>query len=293
MHGNLMYILAYLGVAVVPFGLFIMLVERNFVRANNYFRVSYTDKHFKLHTQNASTPFWSLIKREIRRYFSSSMVVLNTIVGPIMSTIFVVIFLFGKDTMLVEMELTNLDPDSFALILIVMSSFMLGLISTTGTSISLEGKTFWIIKSAPLSEINVFWSKISLNFIIALPFLVINTVAVGIAVQPNLIYLILMFLIPAMVNIANGELGLYVNLLLPRMEWDSEVRVVKQSMSVIVSMLLGMALFGALIALYFVLSFLGALLALLVVFCILALVIVLFSMLLATDGTRRYRKIKA
>ncbi len=293
MHGNLMYILAYLGVAVVPFGLFIMLVERNFVRANNYFRVSYTDKHFKLQAQNASTPFWSLIKREIRRYFSSSMVVLNTIVGPIMSTIFVLILLFGKDTMLMEMELTGLQPDTFALILIVMSSFMLGLISTTATSISLEGKTFWIIKSAPLSEASVFWSKIGLNFIIALPFLLINTVAVAIAVQPNPIYVVLMFFIPAMINIANGQLSLYINLLLPRMEWDSEVRIVKQSMSVIVAMLLGMSLFGILIALYFVLSFLGALFALLIVFTILALIIVLFTALLATDGAKRYRKIKA
>ena len=90
-----------------------------------------------------------------------------------------------------------------------------------------------------------------------------------------------------------GMLGLYINLVFPRFDWTAEVKVVKQSLSTLLTMLIGMLIQIGIIVLFVnVISF-GLQIAYLITIAILLMVIGLEFLLLKTDGKKRYHKLKA
>lgn len=291
LEGNIISLLIFLGISFVPYIIFAYVVGHNFAKANARARVSYTNKHFKLKDQEVTSQTKTLFKKEIKRYFSSSVLVLNTIVGPIMGTILMCILLFSGDNGLAAVGMGEAS-ELIMPILIGAVTFMNGLISTTSTSISLEGKNFWIIKSAPIKIEKIYTAKIALNFVIALPFSIINTVVIAIALKPDVTYLIPFLLIPLLVNLVMGVTGLYINLVFPRLNWTMEVKVVKQSLSMLLSMLFGMVLVFALAYLFYVTYSLGYLAYIIVILCLVAIILI-GIILLETDGKKRFNRINA
>ena len=292
--GNIQDLLLYVGISIIPFAFFVWIVGRYFHKANARARIAYTDKNFKLKEQESQSQVAALVKKEVRRYFSSSMVVMNTIVGPIMGTIFVFALVFGQSSFIDEFQLVGVDRDLMVLILIGMSTFMNGIISTTASSISLEGKYFWVLKSAPLNERDVFTSKVLLNFLITIPFTIINTIVIMIAFGFNLRDCIMLLFIPIAINLIMGTFGLYINLLVPKMDWDQEVKVVKQSLSVVLVMLVGM---GFITGMIFLSIFLVSSFGLDWMYILLSVILLVFLSLsifiLETHGKKLYRRLKA
>ena len=180
----------------------------------------------------------TLLLKEIREYVSIRSYVINTIVGPILSLVFTITLskqmLNGLEGLLPEGTL-NVSLESFVFGFIVMiSTFFLFLTNTSASSISLEGKNFWIIKSAPVKTSSVFMSKILLNMMIVGPFAVANVVISAVLTKANLIYAILALLMMLCIVGYFSTLGLYVNILLPKFDYDSPVKVIKQSMSALI-----------------------------------------------------------
>lgn len=291
--GNYTSLLIVFAISVIPFLIFIYVVGRNFVQANARARVTYTDKNFKLKEQKVTSQLKTLINREIKRYFSSSVLVLNTIIGPIMGTVMVFMLLFGQESLLDGLGMGEVGKDFVVSLLIAAITFMNGMISTTASAISLEGKQFWIIKSAPVTEEKIFISKIFINFIISVPFTIINTVVIMFFIKPAIIYALLLLVIPSLINIMMGVLGLYINLVFPKFDWTAEVKVVKQSLSMILAMFTGMLFVIGLAALFVVFSKFGFDVA---YFCILVIMVLILGLeiwLLKTDGVRRFKKLQA
>ncbi len=297
MDGNIISLMLFVGISIIPFGIFVLVVEKNFVKANARARVSYTDKNFKLSEQESASPLKSLIKKELKRYFSNSMVVLNTIVGPVMGTFMIGLLLFSQEEVIGSLISGGIGLNEFTAILIIATTFMNGMTSTTASAISLEGKYFWITKSAPVKEKTVFNSKVFINFIISIPFTIINVIIVMIVVKPSLFMMIPFILIPTLINLILGYGGLYVNLLFPRLDWKMEVKVVKQSVSVLVTMVFGMLLTVGITILGVVLmglNLLGQGLVTSLVLVIILMIVILFGVyiLLSKDGVKRYNRIK-
>ncbi len=63
-------------------------------------------------------------------------------------------------------------------------------LTTSCTSISMEGKQFWVIKSLPIPTKALLDSKITLNLGLMLPFYLISLAAIAIAVKPGLLELL-------------------------------------------------------------------------------------------------------
>ena len=59
---------------------------------------------------------------------------------------------------------------------LIILSFGVGLTCTTGSSISIEGKNLWILKSSPLEVKDIFISKIAVNIILLVPAIIFDTI---------------------------------------------------------------------------------------------------------------------
>ncbi len=192
----------------------------------------------------------ALYIREFKRYFSSSIYVTNTIVGPIMGTIASGAICFvGMETVTasIPFEIGRLIPFAIAGIFCMMT--------TSSTSVSMEGKNIWIVKSLPIPAKTWLDAKILLNLSLMLPFFIISEVFLIIALHPSVIELLWLILIPMLVMLFSTVFGITVNLKIHSFDWEKEEQIVKQSASAALGGFAGFFLAAVLGAAVFIIPF--------------------------------------
>ena len=197
------------------------------------------DKSFQ-----ASVPMKALYKRELKRYFSSTMYVVNTMVGVILSFVLTLVLLFKGNYFYSSFNsihcFTNM-PDKFHGLIIIILTMLICLTNTTDCSISLEGKNFFLLKGYPVSPFDIFKSKIAVNLTLTIPAILINASILAFALKLKAIEILLIFLFPTSFALLTAMFGLIINLLFPRFDWTNEVTIVKQSISSIIGIFGGIA----------------------------------------------------
>lgn len=182
----------------------------------------------------------ALVIREARRYFASGIYVTNTIIGPIMAVALSIgLFFMDLEGMAGGLPVTLNVRAAIPFVLAMVFSMM----NTTSVSISMEGKAVWIIKSLPLSRKLILDSKLLFNLCLFAPFYVVSVLISIVALRPSVWEALGLVCIPAVILVFSCVFGITTNLLLPKLTWESEVEVVKQSASAAVG-----GLGGALIA---------------------------------------------
>ena len=186
-------------------------------------------KHnYKMEQLKKTSVLGTLYKREMKRYFASSIYVQNTIVGPIMAIIFAVAVLgVGLDTIQQTMEI----PIDIAGAVPVLLAGIFAVMTTTCTSISMEGKEWWIVKSLPIRSKDLLDSKLLFGLSLYLPFWLVSEILLIIALRPGFMELVWLVLLSLVLILFSQVVGLTANLKMPVFDWENEVSVVKQSAS--------------------------------------------------------------
>lgn len=78
--------------------------------------------------------------------------------------------------------------------------------------------------------------------IIFVPVELITAIIICVSLGANVTEWALIITLPIILNAIMSFGGTYINICLPKLEWESEAQVVKQSLSLIVTMLIGMVL---------------------------------------------------
>lgn len=188
----------------------------------------------------------ALLRRELRRFVSSPTYMLNCGLGIAILPVMAVIALVKQDT------LTDIISGMGAMLpgigtmlpmaVVVMVCVCSGLNAVSTPSVSLEGKHLWILRSLPVSGKMVLSAKLRLHLWLNLPAALFAGVVLGICLklEPAAITLCAVFI--AAFLWFNGALGLVLGVLRPNFQWTSEAMPIKQSMNVLISILLGFAL---------------------------------------------------
>ena len=191
----------------------------------------------------------SLIKKEFNRFINTPVFVINSsfgvilfIAGCIMATIkFDEILSNFSGDMLIYAELIKAYIPVILFGFICVSSL---LSSITSSMISLEGKSFSILKSLPIKPFKIILAKILTALIIILPFLIIGDIIVFIKFSFSLIQIIMILVSSIIVPLVAETIGILVNLKYPKMDAENDTEVVKQSLSSGIAVFCGMILSG-------------------------------------------------
>ena len=181
--------------------------------------------------------FGSLLIRDTRRYLASGVYMMNTAMSPIMGAIGSVALLFvdiEKAAGSIPMHL-NIRQ---AMVFLISGIFCM--MNTTSTSVSMEGKEWWILKSLPIPSKMILDSKLCFSLLLVAPFYLISQIFLGIWLRGEAAEILWSLVIMTLFILCSCVGGLTANLKFPKMEWDSEVVVVKQSASAVVGGLSGM-----------------------------------------------------
>lgn len=184
----------------------------------------------------------TLIKKEVGYFFSIPAYVMNAGMSTIMS-IMLGVGILMRGQLIVEW-LPRMFPDASTNLIALAVGSSLALCCTindvTAPSISLEGKTLWLLKSTPVKAMKIFFAKAVLAPIVSLPGVIFTAVASAVTLKLTPADICFIFFIPILACLFSGFLGICVNLRIPRFDWSSEITVIKQSLSVIFTLFLSM-----------------------------------------------------
>ena len=248
----------------------------------------------------------TLIKREFKHYLSNAMYILNSSLGYIFLPIVGILALVNHDaiqvaihTMAAEGAGDGVSPDAIeamikALLPIVIFfavGFLCGSSVVTAPSVSLEGKKISVLQAFPIHMKQVLWSKIEFHCLIALPFVIPSVIMVGIGLGLEVLDVIIVVILSAIMVFFFGVFGLACNLKYPMLNWTNENVALKQSMSVLFCMLVGVLAPIAFALLYFFVfvNFLMPSIYLLVIAVLFGLVSWLILRWLNTKGAEKFQ----
>lgn len=188
----------------------------------------------------------ALIIKELKRYLSSTVYMFNTLFSILLmfiGTIAICVNLNGTINMIIEGndigmdigEIVRLLPKIFFGFVIGIS----GMTSITSSAISIEGKAFNITKSLPVRTDEILLAKIATSNLIDIPVMLISDLIFCVVFQTGIFDTFAIFAITFLMPTFIAMIGLFVNLKYPKMDATSDTEVVKQSMSVMVSMFIG------------------------------------------------------
>lgn len=239
--GNTAQFLLFALLSLAVFAAFVVAVGKNFQRLSTRLRAKQSMRVQRQVLSRASSPLKALTKKEFKRYFASTLYVFNTAFGPVLLVIgAVALAVSGGDKLGEALQIPGMDgilktAAPFAISVFVCMS------ATTPASVSIEGNKLWQLKVLPVDTRDLFLSKVFVSVAVMAPAAVVAATIVNFVLKVDPLTALLMYAAPLVYTLFIARVGLYVNLLIPKLSWQSETEVIKQGAPVIVTMLIGWA----------------------------------------------------
>lgn len=230
-NGNALSMILFAVINIIALAAFIKLFNNLFVKINQNLSERYTNANYELKEAKKHGQLASLVIKEINLYTQSSMHMLNTCFGSVSILIFAMsTFFYDKSSILNAFSDFGIEvaPEEFT---VLIGAIMIALSCTTPASISMEGKSLWCIRSMPVKEMTIFWSKMLVDICFVMPVNIVSALIIGhnFGVKAENMLLIAIFM--ALVGVCMTHFGILLNLLFPKLKFKAEVEVVKQSMA--------------------------------------------------------------
>ena len=240
---NIAGILPALAITLLPAWLVFKYLSKRFLTIVTR-KTAMKKKKYERKPLKATNVQLALIKKELGYFFSMPSYVMNAGMSTIMALLLGVGIILRGDVIMKWLPLTFRDASSSLVGLAIGSSLALSctLNDVTAPTISLEGRTIWILKSTPLNPMKVFFAKALLAPVVSLPGVCFTAIASAVKLHLPIQDILFIWFIPILACLFSGFLGVCVNLKLPRFDWTNEITVIKQSLSVIFTLLLSMFL---------------------------------------------------
>ena len=236
----------------------------------------------------------ALVRKEMNRYFSSPVYMFNTSFGLLLLVVLsIALCIKGNSAVTGMLSSYNIDSNvSTFLLYYGIILFSTAMTSITSSCISLEGTTINITKSLPVSEETILRSKIIYPFVIELPFILISELIFFIKFRPSLLYMFIIFSLSLLMILFSGLVGLIVNLIYPKLNASNDTEVVKQSMSSMISVFVGMAVFIlSMLGIVYFSKYLDINLLMLIHLSILLVLVICLYFVLMKFGVKAYKKL--
>lgn len=235
--GNTGAFFLFAGVSAGAFLLLVLVLQHWFLPICTALHAVVRKNDYKMGRLRAGSVTAALWRKELKRYLASTIYVSNTVVGYLLMVLAAAALMFaGTEKLEAMLAFPGLVSSMLPLLLAMTASIM----PVTSCAVSMEGKQWWIMQSLPVRGKEIWNGKILLNLTVALPCWAAAVILSFLALHPSPAEGFWIAVIPLAYILFTSVLGIAVNLAMPIFDWESDVRVVKQSASTMVTMLIGM-----------------------------------------------------
>ena len=278
---------------VLPFVLAYVLLNRSFIRIvttrRGQVRVQYEKKAMHVSSQDAA-----LYRRELARLTSSSGYMLNAGLGLVFELVLAVLAVVKRQELLAALTAIPELYAAAAPILLLACMMVSGMVFFTASSVSLEGKSYWIVHSMPVEAKKVLRAKLNLSNSLAVVPALLMMLAAALVLRLPAAETALLLACQLLFVLLTANVGLMEDLRHCNLDWINETQAAKQGAGVLLSMLLNFGFVVAVGALYF---FLLAVLmpttaALGLILALMAILYALTARWLMTRGIKRFETLR-
>lgn len=232
--GKVADFLLFAGVSIVTYMVFAFVCGKWYRKINTALKSHHAASNYKLGELKSSSVSMAIAKKEAKRFTSSTVYMTNTGMGLLLALLLAVSSIFvGVDKIIEGMEIPgigNLKPlleylMPFALAVVV------NMCNTTSVSLSLEGRSFWVVQSLPVTRKTLLKGKMLFNILLVLPVSLVCSVIFSFVLRVNGIVALEYLLFSVVSVLFSTIFGMWVNLHFPNFSWENEVEVVKQAVS--------------------------------------------------------------
>lgn len=248
---NVVDLLVFVGINILIFTIAVLILSKFYFKINSRLKKVTTTKKTSINklTIKRSSVTKALIKKEFNTFFKTPVFIVNAGFGLVLFIMMAIVVSIKFDSaveVLSDPEKFNLSKDLIinntsiiVFLLIAMAGFMT---SITNSVISLEGKNISILKSLPVKAKTILISKIYSSLIITTPPILIGDIILFIRFKLGILEMILLLLLSVLIPLVSHFIGIIVNLKYPKLDWENQAEVVKQSTSSFVAVMIGMIL---------------------------------------------------
>lgn len=248
--GEGLYLAAFLACGGVIFALVCWFLSATFLRSTLLAARSRKRRKVDYGSIQSASVSGALQRKELRRFLRSPVYLTNMGLGLVLVVVLAVLGVVFRGKVL---EFLDLIPE-LRTELPLAASAMLVFLSTTicisTPSISLEGKSLWILQSMPLTARQILLSKLRFHCVMTVPVLSLSGLVLALTYGFSPADILLTTLFPGLSGLLCGLLGLVCGLRWARFDWTNEAYPCKQSMALLITMLGLMALVMVLSVLY-------------------------------------------
>ena len=230
-----------IGTAALALLATLVLATRGFARISDGLSAGTARGRRETRRVRAASPLRSLYRKERMRYLSSTIYLMNTSVGWLM------LLMATAALCLVEVKpylsLLSVVPGvggQVLWLLPLVPAVLGGMACPTACSISMEGRQIELMRALPVRMGHWLGAKLLLHLTLAVPCIALCALVTALRLGLSAGQAALMAAYPLSASLMVGMSGLALNLRFPRFDWTQDVQAVKQGMSVLLTMLIGM-----------------------------------------------------
>ena len=182
----------------------------------------------------------ALLMKELKRITSSSTILLNCGLGSLIMIIGAVMILI-KGSYLYNMLIDVFGPVHGIIAVMTAGAIctISSTVSITAFSVSLEGKSLWILRTLPVSTSQILRAKKYSDLLFtAIPGMLL-VFAAALTMHLGAVNDILAFILVMVSCVLMADLGLFIDLKRTNLNWTNETALVKQSLNVFLTLIAG------------------------------------------------------
>ncbi len=237
---NVLYLLGFLLLCAGIFAAVTFVLSATFLRTATMPPKSAKRRRLAQVQMRSRTPISSLVHKELLQFLRTPVFLTNMGLGIIMVAALAVAGIAARGAVLEFLGQLQIPASAYSLLICAMLCFLADTVELSTPLVSLEGKSIWIPQSAPLDARQILHAKLLFHCLLSMPVCAAAGLALSVAYGCTAVEVLLCTLIPALMALLCGLIGLLAGLQWVRLDYLSPAYPCKQSVAVLVGMLLPM-----------------------------------------------------
>lgn len=251
--------LIFIGIGVAFFALTYWLMSRSYIKMvtsnKGEKKVAYVKSE-----QKKKSVVAALIGKELRRFGGTAVYMLNAGLGLVICLV-AAVFLFIKapvirDFMPMIFSIGEEFPwvvSAIPVVAALVPAFLYSMNAISAPSVSLEGKSLWILQSSPVDPAKVLFAKVLTHILLCSFSTLVLSIAVAYALDLSALDAVLAVVFGYVFMVFTGVTGVLLDFIKGNLNWTNEVYPIKQGFSFTVIFLGGWGLMIILAGLFYLL----------------------------------------
>ena len=235
---SLIDMILLIAVSLVLFEVIFFPVGKSYRKINSSLMSHGTASKFSMKNLKKRSVVQAVAYKEFRRMIGPTVYVTNAAVGEVLCFGAGVAVLFINIDQLI-VKITSGAPVTKEMLfpaIPIIVYLLVGMVSTTAISPSLEGKNYWIVESLPINRKQLYQGKMLFNMYLTVPFLAFTIICISIAAKVPPVNTVLYLVLGIILCGFSTVCGLISGIRFMKLDWENEVEAVKQGAAVAVYM---------------------------------------------------------